>query len=104
MRAPSTSSEQPREYGQPLPTTHPHLFPPYDVALPFPQLFPDAVTPPSFDYHPSLAGDNARQELTPGITRSEYETRRQRLMEQMEDGDVVLVMGGRIKYMSAGIL
>ncbi|CAO1623330.1 unnamed protein product [Sympodiomycopsis kandeliae] len=100
----SSSRSSLRQYGQPLPHSHPHLFPAFDVTLPFPQLYPTKTPIPSFDYHSSLRGtENASQQLTPGIPRSEYETRRRKLMDSIEDGAVVLLMGGRIKYMSGQI-
>lgn len=43
-------------------------------------------------------------ELTPGIPASDYEQRRKRLMAEMEDGAVVVLASGRIKYMSRNIL
>lgn len=59
-------------YGQPLPSTHPHLL--------------------------------RTGELTPGIQASEYEDRRRRLMDSVDDGAVVIIAGGRVKYMSNNIL
>ena len=41
--------------------------------------------------------------LTPGIPASEYEDRRRRLMERLPPKSVVVMMGGRIKYMSRNI-
>lgn len=43
-------------------------------------------------------------ELTIGIQAGEYEERRRRLMDGLEEGSVVVVAGGRIKFMSANIL
>lgn len=99
---PSHSPSSSRQYGQPQPHTHPHLFPDFDVSLPFPQLHTTPTDIPTYNYHASLSSDAARQ-LTPGIPRFEYEERRRRLMATLEDGAVVLVMGGRIKYMSGQI-
>ncbi|GJN89735.1 hypothetical protein Rhopal_002724-T1 [Rhodotorula paludigena] len=60
-----------RSFGQPLPSTHPHLLAP--------------------------------GELTPGITAVEYEQRRRRLVDRLEDGAVVVIAGGKTKYMSQNI-
>lgn len=92
------------EYGQPLPTSHPHLFPSFDTTLPFPSLLPERKLPLRYSYHSSLENDNGQIQLTPGIVREEYEQRRRKLMDQVEDGGVVLVMSGRVKYMSGQIL
>ncbi|PWN25288.1 hypothetical protein BDZ90DRAFT_234134 [Jaminaea rosea] len=100
--SPSPNSQR-TQYGQPLPSSHPHLFPAYDTALPFPSLFPQRSLTPSHDYHHSLRGDAASSQLTPGITRAEYEARRRNLVDAIPDGSVVLVMGGRVKYMSGAI-
>lgn len=51
--------------------------------------------------HPHLLKEG---ELSVGIQAGEYEDRRRRLMAGMEAGAVVVVAGGRIKYMSANIL
>lgn len=59
-------------FGQPLPSTHPHLLAP--------------------------------GEITQGISADEYESRRKRLMDGLEDGAVVVVAGGRLKYASGKIL
>jgi hypothetical protein len=73
--------------GQPLPHTHPHLFP--------------------VDFRkgtdPALGGAVAFDHLTPGIPASEYEERRKTLMDRLPSGSVVVLMGGRIKYMSQNI-
>lgn len=50
--------------------------------------------------HPHLL---APGELSIGIQASEYEQRRRALMAGLEEGAVVIVAGGRIKYMSANI-
>ncbi len=60
---------KPSLYGQPQPSTHPHLF-------------------------------EHQDELTPGIQAKEYAQRRQRLMESLPDGSVVLAVAGKMKYMS----
>jgi intermediate cleaving peptidase 55 len=67
VREPSTPG-----FGQPLPSTHPHLLAP--------------------------------GELTRGISADEYEQRRKRLMDGLEEGAVVIVAGGRLKYASGKIL
>lgn len=59
-------------YGQPLPSTHPHLL--------------------------------ASGELTPGIQASEYEQRRRKLVEGLEEGAVVVIAGGKMLYMTQNIL
>ena len=74
--------------GQPLPHTHPHLFP-IDFAR-----GTDA----------SSGGGVAYDHLTPGIPATEYEARRRALMDRLPAGSVVVLMGGRIKYMSRNIL
>jgi intermediate cleaving peptidase 55 len=83
-----------RRYGQPLPSTHPHLFP---HRLP---LLGGADIEP-FDAHgfPNVAFD----ELTPGIPASEYEDRRRKLMDRLPEKSVVVVMAGRTKMMSGKI-
>lgn len=73
--------------GQPLPHTHPHLFP--------------------VDFrrgtNPKEGGGVAYDHLTPGIPTAEYEQRRRQLMERLPRNSVVVLMGGRIKYMSQNI-
>lgn len=61
-----------KSYGQPLPSTHPHLLQP--------------------------------GELTPCISANEYHERRQRLVDSLEDGAVVIIAGGQIQYMTQNIL
>lgn len=61
-----------RPMGQPLPTTHKHLF-------------------------------RDQRELTPGIPASEYEARRQALMERLPDSALVILCGARLQYMSQRI-
>ncbi len=78
-----------RKYGQPLPSTHPHLFP---VRLPLSG---------GAGVHPS--GGVAHDELTPGIPASEYEERRRKLMASLPSGSVVIAMAGRVKSMSGKI-
>lgn len=73
--------------GQPLPHTHPHLFP-IDFAR---------------GTDPAKGGGVAADHLTPGIPAAEYEARRRSLMDRLPSGSVVVLMGGRIKYMSRNI-
>ncbi|CBQ69694.1 related to X-Pro aminopeptidase II [Sporisorium reilianum SRZ2] len=92
-----------RTYGQPLPHSHPHLFPRRGVlgsedailrpgdALPHAQLYDDGV------------GIVATEQLTPGIPKSEYEERRRKLMDRLPDNSVVVAMSGRVKSMSGNI-
>lgn len=74
--------------GQPLPHTHPHLFP----------------TDFRRGTDPSQGGGVALNDLTPGIPALEYEQRRRNLMDRLPPGSAVVLMGGRIKYMSKNIL
>lgn len=73
--------------GQPLPHTHPHLFP--------------------VDFRkgtdPSVGGQVAMEHLTPGIPATEYEQRRKMLMDRLPEKSAVVLMGGRTKYMSRNI-
>jgi len=46
----------------------------------------------------------AEGELSIGIQAGEYEARRRRLMAGLEPGAIVVIAGGRIKFMSANIL
>ncbi|KAF9651028.1 peptidase M24 [Thelephora ganbajun] len=52
---------------------------------------------PVFASHPHLI---KKDELTPGISAHEYEFRRQSLMKNLPDNSLVVLMGGKIKYMS----
>lgn len=61
-----------KSYGQPLPSTHPHLLQP--------------------------------GELTPFVSADEYHQRRQRLVDSLEDGAIVVIAGGQIQYMTQNIL
>ncbi|KAJ9475287.1 Intermediate cleaving peptidase 55 [Pseudozyma hubeiensis] len=97
------SGDRKRTYGQPLPHSHPHLFPRRGVlgsedavlrpgdALPHHSLYDDGV------------GIVATEQLTPGIPKSEYETRRRNLMDRLPDNSVVVAMSGRVKSMSGNI-
>ncbi|GAA6031071.1 hypothetical protein JCM8097_003990 [Rhodosporidiobolus ruineniae] len=60
-----------KSYGQPLPSTHPHLLAP--------------------------------GELTIGIQANEYEQRRRKLVEGLEDGATVVIAGGKTLYMTQNI-
>lgn len=96
---PSSSSLSPpsgssRRYGQPLPSTHPHLFPHRQSLLGGAE-----VERLDADGRPNVAMD----ELTPGISAREYEARRQTLLDQLPDRSVVVVMAGRMKSMSGNI-
>ena len=51
--------------------------------------------------HPHLL---APGELTAGISAEEYEGRRKALMDGLEEGSVVVIAGGRLKYLSGAIL
>lgn len=99
-RAPSTTRLRPgsatfstssaRSYANPLPIPLRSAATPskgYGQPLPF--------------SHPHLLKEG---ELSIGIQASEYEDRRRRLMDGLEPGAVVVVAGGRIKFMSANIL
>lgn len=77
-----------------MPSTHPHQFPHRHSLLGGADIDPyDAYGKPNV----------ALEELTPGIPASEFENRRQRLMEQLPDKSVVVVMAGRVKIMSGNI-
>ncbi|KDN49909.1 hypothetical protein K437DRAFT_255161 [Tilletiaria anomala UBC 951] len=78
-----------RSYGQPLPFSHPHLFPK--------RLSLSAGA----DVDP--VGGVAVEDLTPGIPSSEYAERRQKLMDALPEGSVVVAMSGRVKPMSGKI-
>ncbi|EPQ28053.1 uncharacterized protein PFL1_04380 [Pseudozyma flocculosa PF-1] len=91
-----------RTYGQPLPHSHPHLFPRRG-----PLGNEDLVAYPGQEVGLDLldAGDGqvATDQLTPGIPAAEYEQRRRRLMEQLPDGSVAVLVSGRVKSMSGAI-
>lgn len=73
--------------GQPLPQTHPHLFP-ADFRI---------------GIDPAAGGRVAEEHLTPGIPAAEYEQRRKALMDGLPEKSAVVLMGGRTKYMSRNI-
>lgn len=88
------SSKTVQRCGQPLPTTHPHLFP---------QRYPllagaDIIRTDSHGHSPI-----AQDELTPGIPSFEFEDRRKRLMDRLPEGSVVICLAGRTKMMSGNI-
>ena len=53
--------------------------------------------------NPAEGGGVAFDHLTPGIPAIEYENRRRALMDRLPPKSVVVLMGGRIKYMSRNI-
>ncbi|TNY22106.1 peptidase M24 [Rhodotorula diobovata] len=69
--APVQATTPNKRYGQPLPSTHPHLLAP--------------------------------GQLTPGISATEYETRRRKLVDRLDDDAVVVIAGGRTVYSSQNI-
>lgn len=58
---------------------------------------PPVAGQPLSDSHPHLVKAG---HLTPGITADEYEERRRKLMEGLEPGAVVVVMGGTVRLVS----
>ncbi|KAN0063967.1 aminopeptidase [Thecaphora frezii] len=91
-----------RSYGQPLPHSHPHLFPRRGplgnedlVAYPSQKVGLELLDPGE--------GLVATDQLTPGIPASEYESRRRRLMERLPDGSIAVLFSGRVKSMSGNI-
>lgn len=90
-----------RVYGQPLPHSHPHLFPrrgalgSEDAVL--------RVGEPATDLYDAGVGIVATEQLTPGIPASEYHDRRRRLIDCLPDNSVVVAMSGRVKSMSGNI-
>ncbi|KAK0537042.1 aminopeptidase [Tilletia horrida] len=103
------SSRTSRVYGQPLPHTHPHLFPRRspgeDDLMPATLGGPHNFFLPTTDgtmTDPGLVGV-AYDELTPGITAAEYEARRRTLMASLPDSSIVVAMSGRVKIMSGNI-
>ena len=81
----------------PLPLLHPPSTPPRPGYVPSTQRFGQPL--PST--HPHLLSQG---ELTPGIQAKEYEQRRRKLIEGLEDGSLVVIAGGKTKYMSQNIL
>lgn len=90
-----------RVYGQPLPHSHPHLFPRRGV------LGSEDATlrlgEPITELYDEGIGIVATEQLTPGIPASEYHDRRRRLMNRLPDNSVVVAMSGRVKSMSGNI-
>ncbi|KAG9091322.1 hypothetical protein FS749_016636 [Ceratobasidium sp. UAMH 11750] len=62
---------------------------------------PERFGQPFHGSHPHLT---APDELTPGIAAAEYHQRRQRLMESVPPGSVVVSRAAVLKYMSGQIL
>lgn len=81
----STTATKPAKFGQPVFASHPHLSP--------------SVL---FLCHHILIRSLPvnRDECTPGIPIREYEARRRRLMQTLPDNSLVVLMGGKVKYMS----
>jgi intermediate cleaving peptidase 55 len=79
---------KPAMFGQPVFQSHPHLSRSFIVR------------------NLSVFGVNVLlvavgpDELTPGITRQEYESRRRNLMDGLPENSIVVLMAGKIKYMS----
>lgn len=70
------------------------------LAYPRPPFVP-GYSQPLPSTHPHYMGEG---ELTVGITAREYEERRKALMDGLEEGAVVIIAGGRLKYLSGQIL
>ncbi|KAM0749701.1 Creatinase/aminopeptidase [Meredithblackwellia eburnea MCA 4105] len=82
----------------------------YASAASAPLAHPNAGAPivsPSKGYGQPLPSTHshllAPGELTPGISAEEYEHRRRALMEGLEEGSIVLIAGGRLKFMTGAI-
>ncbi|SPO30253.1 related to X-Pro aminopeptidase II [Ustilago trichophora] len=92
-----------RTYGQPLPHSHPHLFPRRGALG-----SEDAVLRPGDalslnNLYDAGVGIVATEQLTPGIPKIEYEERRKNLIDRLPDNSVVVAMSGRVKSMSGNI-
>ncbi|PWY97110.1 hypothetical protein BCV70DRAFT_81481 [Testicularia cyperi] len=99
----SLSGGERRTYGQPLPHSHPHLFPRRGpLGSEDAVLLADQPIPEAGFYDPG-EGYTATEQLTPGIPASEYEERRRKLMDRLPDSSVVVAMSGRVKSMSGNI-
>lgn len=94
VRTNSQTQKRIQRQGQPLPFSHPHLFPQR-----LPLLAGADIIPHDRDGQIAVAED----ELTPGIPAREYQDRRQRLMDRLSEGSVVVCMSGRTKMMSENI-
>lgn len=94
VRTSSQDKERIQRQGQPLPFSHPHLFPQR-----LPLLAGANIIPPDKDGRIAVAED----ELIPGISAKEFEERRRRLIDMLPEGSVVVCMSGRIKMMSGNI-
>ncbi|GAK66642.1 peptidase M24 [Moesziomyces antarcticus] len=99
----SNLSGRQRTYGQPLPHSHPHLFPRRGVLGSEDALLRPGDALPHDDMYDAGAGIVATEQLTPGIPKSEYEERRKKLMDRLPDNSVVVAMSGRVKSMSGNI-
>ena len=82
----STTLAKPAKFGQPVFASHPHLS--QSIIL-------FALQNILIHFLP-VKGD----ELTPGISAPEYESRRQKLMQGLPDNSLVVLVGGKVKYMS----
>ncbi|SOV05501.1 related to X-Pro aminopeptidase II [Ustilago sp. UG-2017a] len=92
-----------RTYGQPLPHSHPHLFPRRGVLGSEDAVLRPGDPLPQHGLYDDGLGIVATEQLTPGIPKSEYEQRRKKLMDRLPDNSVVLAMSGRVKSMSGNI-
>ena len=91
-----------RTYGQPLPHSHPHLFPRRGDLGSEDLTFYDGQKSGLHLLDPGT-GPVASDQLTPGIPASEYAERRKALMDRLPDDSVVVMMSGRVKNMSGAI-
>ncbi|KIS66675.1 uncharacterized protein UMAG_04738 [Mycosarcoma maydis] len=98
------SGDRSRTYGQPLPHSHPHLFPRRGVLGSEDAILRPGDAVPSGSLYDDGVGTVATEQLTPGIPKSEYEDRRKRLMDRLPDSSVVVAMSGRVKSMSGNII
>ena len=81
----STTATKPAKFGQPVFASHPHLS--SSILFPCRHILISSLPV-------------KRDELTPGISAREYESRRQRLVQTLPDNSLVVLMGGKVKYMS----
>ncbi|SPO32778.1 related to X-Pro aminopeptidase II [Ustilago trichophora] len=92
-----------RTYGQPLPHSHPHLFPRRGALGSEDAVLRPGDALPLNDLYDAGVGIVATEQLTPGIPKTEYEERRKNLMDRLPDNSVVVAMSGRVKSMSGNI-
>ncbi|KAJ1018044.1 hypothetical protein NDA16_004913 [Ustilago loliicola] len=92
-----------RTYGQPLPHSHPHLFPRRGILGSEDAVLRPGDPLPGNGLYDEGIGIVATEQLTPGIPKSEYEQRRKKLMDRLPDNSVVVAMSGRVKNMSGNI-